>query len=52
LRSTLDRFKGTIRVDPVSSVYDFGRKMVTLQTNFKFTSFKDKFNFALGGNFT
>lgn len=52
LISTLSHFKGTIRIDPLAEPYDFGRKMTTLQTNFKFVNFKDKFNYALGGNFS
>lgn len=52
LMSTLGHFKGTIRVDPLNDPYDLGRKMGTLQTNFKFVNFKDKFNYALGGNFS
>lgn len=52
LITTLNHFNGTIRVDSIPTPYDFGRKMTTLQTNFKFVNFKDKFNYGLGGNFT
>jgi hypothetical protein len=47
LLSTLDRFKGTIRLDTINSSYDVGRRLTTLQTMFQYPNFKTKFDYSL-----
>jgi hypothetical protein len=52
LLSTLDRFKGTIRLDTINSSYDVGRRLTTLQTMFQYPNFKTKFDYSLTPNLT
>lgn len=39
----MNEFKGAIKLSSVAEPYDFGRKLTTLTTAFKYKNFVDKF---------